>query len=134
MLDLDVAALLRSRVVGAKKRTLLAVSALVLLWLVGNSLLGGGSSEPPASKTDGAGSRAAAQPPRVPEGWETLDATPGFDRWAQKCQDPRTGVAFILVEPGRFMMGSPDGEGEDDEQLRARVSRNAMIGVARVEE
>ncbi len=49
-------------------------------------------------------------PSRVPEGWETLDATPGFDRWAKRAKDPRSGIVFILVEPGQnFMMGSPRG-------------------------
>ncbi len=52
---------------------------------------------------------------RVPEGWETLDATPGFDGWAKKAKDPRSGIVFILVEPGHVMMGSPDNEGGDDE-------------------
>ena len=61
----------------------------------------------------------------APEGWKTLDATPGADGWARKVQDPCTGIVFILVEPGLFMMGSPDGEGYDDEhpQHKVRIMR-----------
>ncbi len=59
---------------------------------------------------------------RVPEGWETLDATPSFDRWAKRAKDPRSGIVFILVEPGQnFMMGSPDSEGNDDEHPQHEV-------------
>ena len=58
---------------------------------------------------------------RTPEGWETLDATPGFDHWAKRVKDPRSGIVFILVEPGRFMMGSPDGVGEDNEHPQHEV-------------
>ncbi len=58
---------------------------------------------------------------RVSEGWETLVATPGFDRWAKRVKDPRSGIIFILVEPGRFMMGSPDGEGFDHEHPQHEV-------------
>ena len=54
----------------------------------------------------------ANRPGRAPE---------GFDRREKRVKDPRTGIVFILVEPGRFMMGSPDGEGEDDEHPQREV-------------
>jgi formylglycine-generating enzyme required for sulfatase activity len=74
-----------------------------------------------APKTSVAQNVEKESPNRVPEGWKPLDATPGFDRWARKVVDPRTGIVFILVEPGHFMMGSPDGEGEDNEHPRHEV-------------
>ena len=58
---------------------------------------------------------------RVPEGWEALDPTPGADGWAKKARDPRTGIVFILVDSGSFLMGAPDGEGEPNEHPQHEV-------------
>jgi formylglycine-generating enzyme required for sulfatase activity len=47
---------------------------------------------------------------RAPPGYEILDATPRFERWAGRIRDHRTGAEFVLIEPGSFMMGSPATE------------------------
>ena len=44
--------------------------------------------------------------PFLAEGWTVEDGTPGFGGHAKKLKDPKTGITFILVEPGEFMMGS----------------------------
>ena len=74
-----------------------------------------------------------AQTSLAPEGWETLDATPGVDRWARRVKDPRTGIVFVLVGPGHFMMGSPDGEGEDNEHPRHEVQITKPFYLAETE-
>ncbi len=48
----------------------------------------------------------------VPQGWEVVDGTPGALGFARRARDPATGITFILVEPGRFEMGSPEGEAD----------------------
>ncbi len=57
-----------------------------------------------------AGGEPAAAVGKVPEGWEVVDGTPGALGFAKKARDPATGITFILVEPGKFQMGSPQGE------------------------
>ena len=70
---------------------------------------------------------------REPQGWEVLDPTPGIDGWARRVQDPRTGVIFILVEPGSFMMGSPEGEGYRDEHPQHKVQITKPFYLAETE-
>ena len=65
--------------------------------------------------------RILAQPSRVPKHWKPVDASPGTHGWARKAQDKRTGITFILVEPGRFMMGSPPCDGSPDEHPQHEV-------------
>jgi formylglycine-generating enzyme required for sulfatase activity len=57
--------------------------------------------------------------PRLPEGWEALDATPGHGRWAKRAKEPKSGIVFVLVAPGEFEMGSPPKERDrkNDETL-----------------
>jgi formylglycine-generating enzyme required for sulfatase activity len=45
---------------------------------------------------------------RAPTGWVICDSTPGFGHWAKEVIDPRTNIRFRLVEPGTFLMGSPE--------------------------
>ncbi|MBI4878689.1 MAG: SUMF1/EgtB/PvdO family nonheme iron enzyme [Planctomycetes bacterium] len=61
-----------------------------------------------------AGGEAAPAAGKVPEGWEVLDGTVGVSGFAKKARDPATGITFILVEPKKFQMGSPEGEVEGD--------------------
>jgi len=44
------------------------------------------------------------------------------------------GMEFVLIHPGRFLMGSPEGEGEDDEhpQHKVRITKPFYMGVALV--
>lgn len=78
---------------------------------------------------DDTGTRAAgpgaASPIGVPVGrsaklladWacEVVDATPGAKTgYPKRVKDNKTGIEFLLVEPGEFKMGSP--KGDDDEQ------------------
>ncbi len=65
---------------------------------------------------------------KVPEGWEVVDAAPGAQGFAKKARDPATGITFILVEPGTFLMGSPDGEVEATRlSLRERPQHEVEI-------
>jgi len=106
------------------RRSLAIVWAVLLVSLIGGAVWWvnrGTDDNGVAPKTSVAQDGAAESPGRVPVEWETIDATPGFDRWARRVKDPWTGIVFILVEPGRFMMGSPDGEGHDDEHPQHEV-------------
>jgi formylglycine-generating enzyme required for sulfatase activity len=44
------------------------------------------------------------------EGWTVEDSTLGYGGYPQKLKDPKTGITFILVDPGVFLMGSPDSD------------------------
>ena len=70
---------------------------------------------------------------RVPQGWKALDPTPGADGWAKRARDPSTGIVFILVKPGRFMMGSPDGEGLPHEHPQHKVQITRPFYLAETE-
>ncbi|MBU1701915.1 MAG: SUMF1/EgtB/PvdO family nonheme iron enzyme [Candidatus Eisenbacteria bacterium] len=39
---------------------------------------------------------------RVPASWRRLDREPGSRGWARRATDPRSGIVFVLVEPGSF--------------------------------
>jgi formylglycine-generating enzyme required for sulfatase activity/serine/threonine protein kinase len=52
--------------------------------------------------------------PFYAERWTIEDSTPGHGGHAKKLKDPKTGIIFILVEPGKFTMGSPNGEKDRD--------------------
>ncbi len=85
--------------------------AVLLVFLIGGAVwwVNRGTEEAPktgaAPKTSVAQNGEKESPSRVPEGWGTLDATPGFDRWAKRVKDPRSGIVFILVEPGHGNTG-----------------------------
>ena len=54
---------------------------------------------------------------KVPANWtcEVIDATPGAKSgYPKKVKDSKSGIVFLLVEPGEFKMGST--KGGDDEQ------------------
>jgi len=57
----------------------------------------------------------AQRPGRAPEGWEVVDDHRGAGGWARRVRDPRSGVVFVLIEPGRFRMGS-DAAGDSAEK------------------
>ncbi len=82
---------------------------------------------------------AALQAPeggKAPEGWEVVEAEPAYQGWAHKVRDPRTGIVFLLVEPGTFRMGSPDGEaGCDDDEgpvHEVQITRPFYLGETQV--
>jgi formylglycine-generating enzyme required for sulfatase activity len=56
-----------------------------------------------------------------PFGWEILDATPGAGGYARKVHDPVSDVTFVLIDPGEFMMGSPETEGSRVKDERAHL-------------
>lgn len=59
---------------------------------------------------------------KVPVGWEILDATKGTNDWAVSVREPRSGAEFRLVEPGSFLMGSPeDEEGREEDETQHLV-------------
>ena len=45
-----------------------------------------------------------------PLGWKVLDSTPGVRGLARKVQEPVSGMVFVLIDPGKFTMGSPASE------------------------
>jgi len=56
---------------------------------------------------------------RVPEGFEIVSpqSSSGAGTTPRRVRDPRTGIVFLLVEPGTFRMGSPEGEeGRDSDE------------------
>lgn len=67
---------------------------------------------------------ARAPEVRAPTGWEVVDAAPpagskaqpaGPGRaagWAWRVREPKSGISFLLIEPGTFCMGSPSNEAE----------------------
>jgi len=70
-----------------------------------------------------------------PFGWEVLDATPGAEGAAKKIRDPKTGITFLLVEPGRFQMGSPssdEGHRDDETQHQVTLTKPYYLGETEV--
>ena len=62
--------------------------------------------------------------PRFPDGWVAeREAGAGYAGLPKVARDPRTGLTFVLVAPGSFLMGSPETEEgrEDDEGPQHRV-------------
>lgn len=62
----------------------------------------------------------------VPPGWEVLDGSPGYGNWAPRVREPRSGIEFLLVPPGRFQRGSPPdeaGRGEFETQHWVTITR-----------
>ncbi|MBI4880789.1 MAG: formylglycine-generating enzyme family protein [Planctomycetes bacterium] len=94
-------------------------------WLVGIALAAGGCR-----------TAAVQDVVVVPAGLEAVDATPGAGGYAREVRDPRTGMVFVLIEPGEFWMGSPEGEEgrEDDEgpRHRVRISKPFLLGKTEV--
>jgi len=77
--------------------------------------------EPPETQPDTKAHRAYSDE----ESWETQPA----ERYTNSM-----GMEFVLIRPGRFLMGSPDGEGEDDEHPRhkVRITKPFYMGIALV--
>jgi formylglycine-generating enzyme required for sulfatase activity len=50
----------------------------------------------------------------APRGWEILDHKK-VEGWARRVRDPKTGVVFLRVPTGSFMIGSPEGAGKSNE-------------------
>ena len=124
---------------GSKRGLLLGAGAVVVAAIVVALVLnrpdapaeaagGARSAEDPVAQPAGAPPDAKVAPidpptgtARVPEGWEIVDATPGYGGWASKAREPRSEIVFVLVAPGTFLMGSPTSEvgHESDEQQRS---------------
>ncbi len=51
-----------------------------------------------------------------PDGFEVVDWTAGSQAWPRRIREPKTGIELVLVEPGRFSMGTWGREGEEDER------------------
>jgi len=73
---------------------------------------------------------------RLPKGWERVKAGSSPAGSVSKVRDPRTGITFILVQPGTFRMGSPAGEKgrEDDEGPvhEVEITKPFYLGVTEV--
>jgi formylglycine-generating enzyme required for sulfatase activity len=61
--------------------------------------------------------------------WEVLDAEV-VHGWPRRARDPRTGITFVLVPPGEFVMGTTLA-GERPEH-RVRISRPFYLGETEV--
>ena len=73
--------------------------------------------------------------PFLAEGWTVEDGTPGFGGHAKKLKDPKTGITFILVEDGEFMMGSPsteEGRNNDETQHLVKLTKPFYLGETEV--
>jgi formylglycine-generating enzyme required for sulfatase activity len=68
----------------------------------------------------------------VPEGWTLVEGS-GPGEWAKRVADPRTGIVFILVQPGAFQMGSAGGRGDTDERPRHAVRITKRFYLAETE-
>jgi formylglycine-generating enzyme required for sulfatase activity len=58
----------------------------------------------PARVIPDAGTVALIEQHRDPSTWEALGSEE-YDGWPRRARDPRTGIRFVLVEPGEFQMG-----------------------------
>lgn len=58
----------------------------------------------------------------LPAGWEAYGAERGERGLPKKIRHGETGIVCVLIPSGRFQMGSPFGEGENDEQPRHLVT------------
>ncbi len=65
-----------------------------------------------------------------------IQAEPSFEGWAHEVRDPRTGIVFLLVEPGTFLMGSPAGEEDRDDSEgpvhEVEITRPFYLGLTEV--
>jgi eukaryotic-like serine/threonine-protein kinase len=69
--------------------------------------------------------------PFLAEGWTVEDGTPSNGGYAKKLKDSKTGITFILVEPGTFQMGSPNNEkrrGQDETQHTVELTKPFYLG------
>jgi formylglycine-generating enzyme required for sulfatase activity len=72
--------------------------------------------------------------PKRPEGpFRTLEYTEGWNGYARKVLDERTGIAFVLIDPGSFTMGSPEHVGRADEHPAHEVPVTAGYYLATTE-
>jgi len=68
---------------------------------------------------------------RIPTGFQVEDRTWGKEGWAKVVREPRTGMEFVLIEPGRFRMGSKSGA--DDESHVRKVTFARPFYLAKTE-
>ncbi|MCK4304964.1 MAG: SUMF1/EgtB/PvdO family nonheme iron enzyme, partial [Candidatus Eisenbacteria sp.] len=59
-----------------------------------------------------------ATPSRVPAKWKRLDREPGPGGWARRATDPRSGIVFVLVEPGSFEVDPGRGQSSREVVIR----------------
>ena len=73
--------------------------------------------------------------PFLAEGWTVEGSTQGLGGHAKKLKDPKTGITFILVEAGEFMMGSPSTEEHrsgDETQHLVQLTKPFYLGETEV--
>jgi formylglycine-generating enzyme required for sulfatase activity len=59
-----------------------------------------------------------AIPSRVPAKWKRLDRGPGPGGWARRATDPRSGIVFVLVEPGSLEVEPGRGQSSREVVIR----------------
>lgn len=69
---------------------------------------------------------------RVPEeGWVVLESRPAFEDWAARVSEPRSGIEFMLLPPGRYLRGSPaDEPGREDDETQHWVTLTRPFYIA----
>jgi formylglycine-generating enzyme required for sulfatase activity len=60
-------------------------------------------------------------PTKLPDGWEAVGEERGAAGLPKKARDPRSGITFLLVEPGTYWRGTTKGKGKQDEHPRHRT-------------
>ena len=80
------------------------------------------AATPPLKVPENTGPAIAVKDTSAPPGWKILEAAAPGTRWAKKVQEPKSGIIFVLIEPGEFDMGSPTKEtGRDKDEIPHHV-------------
>ena len=56
----------------------------------------------------------------------------GWARWPRRIVDPVTGIAFRLIEPGEYRMGTDDGRFDEAPRHVVRITRPFYLGETEV--
>jgi len=77
------------------------------------------------------GPRTAAKVSRVPQGFEQSEQGTGEDGWAKQIIHKVSGIEFVLIPSGEFVMGSPPSEPvrlSFEDQHRVKIPRPFYLG------